>query len=57
MILISIFMVKTTLKSAVEPSKLHSIFIKIFTNYLQLVTITSSFRLQWPDIVNELFQI
>ena len=50
-------MVKTTFKSAYEPSSLHSIYIKIFTNYLQLVMITTQFKLQWPALVLELFSI
>ncbi len=57
MILVCVVMVKTTFKSAYEPSSLHSIYIKIFTNYLQLVMITTQFDLEWPELVLELFSI
>ena len=56
-VLVSVILVKTTLKSAFTPKALHSIYIKIFTNYLQLVFITTQFNMQWPSYVVELFNI
>jgi hypothetical protein len=50
-------MVKTSLNSAIRPKALHSIYIKIFINYLQLVTLMASFNLEWPDFVLDLFVV
>ena len=49
------FLVKTTISSAHYPKALHSIYIKIFTNYIQLVYLTTQFNLAWPDFVLEMF--
>ena len=32
---------------------LHSIYFKIFVNYLQIIMIMVSFKLNWPDIVQD----
>jgi hypothetical protein len=56
-IFISVILVKTTLKSAFTPKAMHSIYIKIFTNYLQLVFITTQFNLKWPSYVKQLFSV
>jgi len=50
-------MVKTTLRSAVRPKALHSVYLKIFMNYLQLVTLAASFSLDWPSMVVEVFKV
>jgi hypothetical protein len=39
------------MKSAFIPGSLHSIYVKIFTNYLQLVFLTAQFSLAWPEYV------
>ncbi|OMJ88702.1 hypothetical protein SteCoe_9326 [Stentor coeruleus] len=57
MIGVSVVLVKSTLKSAFTPSAMHSIYIKIFTNYLQLVFLTTQFNLNWPSYVMELFSV
>ncbi|OMJ71850.1 hypothetical protein SteCoe_29840 [Stentor coeruleus] len=57
MIAVCYILVKTTLNSAFKPKSLHSIYIKIFTNYLQLVYLTTQFELEWPSYVLELFYI
>ena len=54
---ISFIIVKTTLTSAFSPKSLHSIYIKIFTNFMQLVAIVTQFDLEWPSYVNEFFYI
>ena len=56
-IIISIILVKASIKAAFAPSKKHSIYIKIFTNYLQLVFLTSQFNLKWPSYVSSMFGI
>ena len=38
-------MVRATLNSAVRPKAMHSIYLKIFVNYIQLVMLTASFDL------------
>ena len=53
--LICFLLVKTTLTSAFSPKALHSIYIKILTNYLQLVFIVTQFDLEWPSYVVEFF--
>ena len=32
---------------------LHSIYIKIFLNYLQVIMIMLSFQLNWPELVKK----
>ncbi|CAG9325672.1 unnamed protein product [Blepharisma stoltei] len=49
--------VKSTLESAYQPQNVYSVYLKIFTNYVQLVFLTTQFNLQWPDYVTELFNI
>jgi len=51
---IVVIMVRSTLKSAAKPKELHSVYIKILTNYLQLVLLVSSFNLNWPSLVKSL---
>lgn len=50
-----VILVKTSLASARQPKALHSIYLKIFMNYLQLVMLTASFNLSWPAFVLKLF--
>ena len=42
-------------KSALNKKKiaLHSIYIKIFVNYLQIIMIMLSFKLNWPNLVHD----
>ena len=56
-IILSILLVKTTLTSAFSQKSLHSIYIKIFTNYLQLVFIVTQFDLEWPVYAIKYFTI
>ena len=41
---------KTHQKQAMS---LHSIYLKIFVNYLQVIMIMISFKLNWPDLVSD----
>ncbi|CAG9330614.1 unnamed protein product [Blepharisma stoltei] len=50
-------MVKTTRNSAYKPKSVQSIYIKIFVNYLQLVMLMTTFHLQWPSSVSQLFLV
>ncbi|OMJ86545.1 hypothetical protein SteCoe_11896 [Stentor coeruleus] len=56
-VFVSVVLVKTTLRTAFAAKALHSIYIKIFTNYLQLVFLTAQFNLDWPTYVLELFNV
>jgi len=56
-IIFAVILVKTTMNSAYRPAKLHSVYLKIFMNYLQLVMLTASFNLDWPEQVLELFSV
>ena len=56
-VLVGVVMVKSTLQSAFSAKSLYSIYIKIFTNYLQIVFLTAQFNLNWPETVIELFSI
>jgi hypothetical protein len=50
-------LVRSSLSTAYEPAALHSIYLKIFANYLQLVLLTTQLSLEWPSFVYELFSI
>ena len=54
-IFLSSLFVKTTLTSAFSPDSLVSIYIKIFTNYLQTVFIVTELNLKWPSYLIEFF--
>lgn len=56
-IFIAGLMVKSTRDTAFSPSVIISIYIKIFINYLQLVSIVSTLDLDWPDQVKTIFSI
>mmetsp|Transcript_10585 Transcript_10585/g.20407 ORF Transcript_10585/g.20407 Transcript_10585/m.20407 type:complete len:511 (+) Transcript_10585:842-2374(+) len=55
-IAVSAVLVWTTMRTAHEPSSLHSIYLKIFTNYLQLVILATQLNLDWPDFVLDFFE-
>ena len=52
-----IILVKTTIKSSFSKKELYSVYLKIFTNYLQLMSLTSGFNFKWPSYVTKLFNI
>jgi predicted outer membrane repeat protein len=54
MALIIGIMVRSSLANAYQPKHLHSIYIKIFTNYLQLITLTTQLNIAWPSFVHSL---
>jgi len=49
-----VIMVRSTLLSAAKPKELYSVYIKVLTNYLQLVLLITSFNLNWPSLVKQL---
>jgi hypothetical protein len=50
-------LVRSSINTAYEPAAMHSIYLKIFANYLQLVLLTTQLNLEWPSFVYELFSI
>ncbi|CAG9326025.1 unnamed protein product [Blepharisma stoltei] len=50
-------MVRTTRNSAYKPKAIHSVYIKIFANYLQMIMLMTTFDLSWPSLVVDLFAV
>jgi hypothetical protein len=50
-------LVRSSINTSYQPILKHSIYLKIFTNYLQLVLLTTQLDLQWPSFVYELFSV
>jgi hypothetical protein len=55
MVAYNVYQVWATLANAAKPAAIHSIYLKILTNYLQLVFLVTEFRLDWPQPVTDLF--
>lgn len=53
-LILIIFLVKSTMSSALRPRELTSVYLRILMNYLQLVMLTSTFNLNWPNEVESL---
>ena len=53
-LILIIFLVKSTMSSALRPRELTSVYLRILMNYLQLVMLTSTFNLNWPNEVKSL---
>jgi len=49
------FMVRSTLKGAMEKKNVTSIYMKIMMNHMQLILLTASFDFDWPAIVQAFF--
>ena len=56
LVIICVTMVYTTMRSALKPKSLKSIYLKIFLNHFQLVSISASFNLDWPNLVYNVLQ-
>lgn len=54
-IILLIFMVRSTLSGAHEKNNVTSIFTKILLNHVQLILLTASFDFDWPQLVIEFF--
>ena len=50
-ILLIVFMVKNVLKSAIKENTTTSVMSKILVNHMQMLIITASFDMNWPDVV------
>ncbi len=51
------FIVKSTLASATEKKNYLSVYIRILLNHMQLVILTASFNLRWPDLVLDVLNL
>lgn len=49
-----VIMIKTTISTALEPSQLYSICIKIGVNYFQIIYLCFQYKLKWPEGLNYL---
>jgi hypothetical protein len=56
-VIVCIILVRSTLRSATESKALHSIYFKIFANYLQLIMLTAQLKLEWPQLVLDFFSV
>jgi hypothetical protein len=50
-------LVRSSILTAYKATDKFSIYLKIFTNYLQLILLTTQLELQWPSFVYQLFSI
>ena len=50
-----VFIVRSTLSGALEKKNVQSVYIKLLMNHLQLLVLTASFDLRWPDNVSSFF--
>ena len=53
--IVCIIIVNSSISSAFEPATKYSIHIKILTNYIQLMFLTSQFEMNWPNYLKVLF--
>ena len=54
-IIFCMVLIKTTIRSAFSSKELYSIYIKIFTNYVQLTFLTSTLNFPWPSYLQSFF--
>ena len=48
---------RSNLKAAAEKKKeIIGVYTKIMTNYLQIITLVNSFKLDWPQFVLDYFE-
>ena len=53
-LIICIVLVRFSLTSAFSPKAVHSVYLKILTNYVQLMFLTAQFEFNWPAYVIQL---
>jgi hypothetical protein len=57
MILIIVFLVRSTIQEENQKRRqTHSVFIKIMMNHMQMILITTSFNMKWPDEILDFFK-
>jgi hypothetical protein len=50
-----VFLVRSTLQGALEKKSFLSVFLRILMNHFQLLTLTASFDLDWPEQLKAFF--
>jgi hypothetical protein len=55
--IVSAILVRSSLRTAYVPKAQHSIYLKIFANYLQLVLLVTQLSLEWPSFVLSFFEV
>ena len=50
-----VFLVRSTLQGALEKKNYLSVYFRILMNHFQLLTLTASFDLDWPDQLKKFF--
>lgn len=55
LIIVISFLVRQSLLGALEKRNLLSVYIRILLNHLQLLTLTASFDLSWPEQLEQFF--
>ena len=48
--------IRSTLQGALQKKKIQSVYMKIMLNHLQLIILTASFDLDWPQKVSRFFE-
>ena len=48
-------MVRSTIKNAMKPN-IYGVYLKIMLNHVQLIVITASFEMQWPESLSFFFE-
>ena len=49
------FMVRSSLEAATKKKAVHSVYLRIMMNHLQMIVLTASFNLDWPQLVIDFF--
>ena len=49
------FMVKSTIEAAIKKKAVHSVYLRIMMNHLQMIVLTASFNLDWPQLIIDFF--
>eukprot|EP00741_Cyanophora_paradoxa_P020064 tig00021222_g19365.t1 len=57
LVLLAALMVRSTMKNALDERSTASILIKIFLNYVQIMTFSQAFDLPWPNSLKDIFRI
>lgn len=50
-----VLLVRSSLQGALEKKNYLSVFIRILMNHFQLLTLTASFDMDWPDQLKQFF--
>jgi len=54
--MLMVFLIKSTKAGAKKARNVHSVYMKILMNHLQLIALTASFNFNWPKIVLDYFE-